>query len=343
MAQSIINLLNGIRANASTDYTDRIPAATRTNIQTVGNALADWTPGKDIFFGELIEKIGLTRVHQDSFRDKFEIFRGKMLENGAAIEDIYIDLLSSEDFDGTDTNPHSQKKPTINTEYHKIDRRLKYQVTVSDDQVRNSFKSLEGVNNLINAIVAKLEDSMNKDNYTMAKELIGQYQNYKTVENTSIPADPSTAAERETYSVVAKQFLTTIKKASKDFTYINDDYNEAGYEYACPKARQVLFVHKDIMSSFESYVFGDTFNFEQLLPGVEMIEVDDFGTDDEGTYAILMDKEAVVSHYSLLKTTSLYNPSALTTNYWKHVWQFMSLRTFKHKVRFVNASNVNAD
>ena len=59
---SSVDVLNTIRANASTTYQERIPEATRNNISKVGSAILNYEPARNEFLNALMNRIGYVIV-----------------------------------------------------------------------------------------------------------------------------------------------------------------------------------------------------------------------------------------------------------------------------------------
>lgn len=328
--QAVLDLLNGIRTQASTAYQDNIPLATRNNITAVGNSLLTYTPGKELFFDTIVNKIAKTLVRPNRAIDKFAQFKSEPLEYGDTLEDIYVDFIAEQAFDGTNTNPHEQFRPTVNVEYHKIDRRRQFIMTISDEQVRTAFRSMAGVQSLIDELFNTLEQTVVKHNFILGKELLASYEaKYATQDITEITeADIVTGG---------KELMKAIKVAINDMSFLTDVYNFRSREVIRSNAELVLFLNKDIRAKLEVDLFANQFNWQKNLPEVEIIELDDFGSMAD-TYAVLASRQALVMKDSLNDTEQLRNPRAKTTNVFKNVWGLASIRQHENMVRFKKAT-----
>ena len=60
--ETMVNVLNTIRANASPSYQERVPQATQDNITAVGNPLLEYNATMNEFLTSLVNRIGLVIV-----------------------------------------------------------------------------------------------------------------------------------------------------------------------------------------------------------------------------------------------------------------------------------------
>ena len=320
-----LDLLNQIRTAAGTEYTTRVPLATRNNITAVGNAIVDYEPTKNMFLDTLVNKIALTIVNDKMAKNKLAFLKKGVMPLGDTIEDIFVEGASSEDFNGGVTNPFEVKKPTIHVEYHKIDRKLTYRVTVSDDQLRGAFKSEETLGNFINAVVNSIYSGLNYDEYTMTKELIGSYD----VSSVSGATVDVTAITDE---ATAKGFLLDVKKAISDISYMNT-INKAGVPTYTESSDVVLLINKDVKNALDMTLAG-VYNLGKVDIDAQVVEVDNFGTSGADVYAILVDRNSVMIKEQLRTVESQRNARSLYTNYFLHYFALYSIRTTGNVIVF---------
>lgn len=321
-----LDLLNGIRASASTAYADLIPLATRDNITNIGNSLLTYSTAKEYFFNTIANKIAQTVIRPNKAIDKFAKFKGEQIPYGDTLEDIYVDFIDEQAFDDTNTNPHEQFRPSVNVEYHKIDRRRQFIMTISDDAIRSAFRSAEGVDSLIMELMNTLEQTVIKHDFVLGKELLASYSaKYATQEITEIT--------ESNISTAGKDLMKAIKVAINDMGFLTDVFNYRSREVIKDKSELTLFLNKDIRAKLEVDLFANEFNFEQNLPNVDIIELDDFGSMGD-TYAVLISNDAMILRDQLNNTEQLRNPRAMTTNIFKNIWGLGSMRQHENAVLF---------
>lgn len=327
-----LEMLNAIRDAASTNYQDRIPLATRNNITAIGNALLAYAPAFNEFTG-LLGKIAMTIVSSKMAQNKLSKFKRGMIPAGLDIEDIWVEMASSEGiYDPTGPNPLGRRLPSILAMYHRENRKDYYAVSISQAQIKSAFTSLEGVNNLITQIVNSLYSGDQHDEYVLMKELLAQYQ--AKYFNYEVPVIND--EER------AKRFVKTVRKAVMDLSFMNDSYNNSGVMTYTPVEDQVLIINKDVIAEIDVDVLAKAFNLGKTDFETEVVVVDDFGVMED-TYAILVDKSFFAVWDTLVESAEQFNAQGLFTNVFVHHHQILSLCEFKNAVRFASTLSPDND
>ena len=93
-----LNVLNSIRANASTEYASRVPIATKNNIAEIGRALDSYDNVYNEFIDTLLHKIGFTIVQTALFTNKLAKFKSGRVLTGQDVEDIFVNAFISFNF-----------------------------------------------------------------------------------------------------------------------------------------------------------------------------------------------------------------------------------------------------
>lgn len=318
------DIVNAIREEQSETYKNNVPIATSTNMGEVGRALDNYVGGINAFTGTLINKIGLQLWATKTTQNKLAFLKRGMLSNASDIEEIYIGLIDGVDFDGTGTdNPFSQKKPDVDTMYHKETYKKKYKVTVSEEQVKQAFQTTGGVMTLTMQIVNRLHDSANRDEYLNFKELmvtIGKGEEPVKTKTVTKPID----------EVTSKKFMKDLKLISEGFTFDSKQFNAKNVLTNTSKSEQVLFLNYNIKCEIDIELLAKTFNMDMTNIDIRLVTIDTWS--DEKMIGMICDRETFLIYDTLNKMTSIENPDALYTNYWLHVWQLHSYSKFKNAV-----------
>ena len=75
-----IDVLNAIRANASSTYQERIPVATQENIRQIGNAMMTYEATQNEFLSALVNRIGRVIITSKSYTNPLRVFKKGILE-----------------------------------------------------------------------------------------------------------------------------------------------------------------------------------------------------------------------------------------------------------------------
>ena len=334
---NVLTILNTIRANASSLYQERIPVATQSNLTSVGSALLEYEAVKNEFLSALIGKIAFQIVSNRRYKNPLSILKKGTKPFGTDIEEIFVNPITAEQFDGESTDDLlTQKKPDVKTIYHRLNRQDKYKVSVSDAQLQTAFTSEQGLNSLINAITSALYSGDEMDEYLLMRNLL-----------TSAIKDNKLKSFEISYSAdeaSCKALVTLMKTISTNMTFQSKDYN--GYNVLnasgisaktitpcitwTPKENQVILIRSDVDASTDVEVLAKAFNMGKADFESRKIVVDSFG--DENTLAVICDEAMFKVYDDLYVLREFNNGSNLTYTKWLHHWQTMSLSLFANGV-----------
>ena len=359
MAQSV-GVLNSIRLNSSKDYQDRIPVATRENIQAIGNALQTYTVLKNEFCEALLNKIGKTLIEQKLFQNKLARFKSGTILSEQDVEEIFIEMSKSEGaYDPAGPNPLGRRNPPeVKAVYHRMNRQDKYVVSIGDTDFRRVFRSEDALDTFISGLINSVYSGAAFDEWTCMKELLATYEGYTecVVPGWGVTGpgetgaesygliladgfdytDPDTSKyksvdEETAMAFIAKAFVKSLRKLAQDMSFPTTKFNKAGVNTWSETSELVLFVNKDILAEVDVEVLSKAFNMGKTDIQVEIVPMDNFGSKN-GVYGILCDK----SFFRVFDTLSHFEPQrnadGLFTNYFYHVHQILSLSPFKNAV-----------
>jgi hypothetical protein len=323
-----VQILNTIWTNASTNYQDRIPQATRDNITAVGNAILNYAAAKNEFLDALVNKIALQLVSSKMAKNKLAKFKQGTIQYGSDIEEIFTNIAQAQTFDvdKAESEVFKRVKPDVRAMFHRVNRQDQYKVTIEEGQIKRAFYSADGLSKVVASIVNSLYSGDNYDEYVLMKQLIADYwtnvNSAKVIETTQVTDQAS-----------ARDFFRAVKQASLDFTFMSSIYNPQGVKQFSETGDQVLLLHKNVSTYLDTEVLAWVFNKENIDFQTSVIVLDDFGTLGN-TQAALVDKKWFMVFDNLYETRSLYNPEGLYFNYWLHHHQTLSTSQFHNAVAF---------
>lgn len=338
-----VEILNKIREQADTEYQARIPVATKNNIADIGRAFEDYDVQYNQFITALMHKIGKTTIETALFENKLKSFKSGSLLSMQDIEDIFVEGFRAAegayDKDGGmgEGGIHPFKRRAYQDTkviYHRENRRDKYVITLYKDDVIKAFRSADKLSEFISAQFNSLYSGAEFDEYVHMKKLLAEgisAGDFKTYLVNEIGATGQTDAQLQK---ACKDFIRTVKKAIKDLEYPSTEFNPAGVKTLTKKSNLVLFVHKDIPAHLDVDLYSSIFGPGYADLGIQIVELDNFGDDNNGTYALLCDKNWFKVYDTKNEMTQLFNPDGLYTNYWLHIWQVLSYAKFKSAIRF---------
>ena len=352
---STIDILNVIRQNASYDYQSSVPTITQaTDIPKVGEIIYGTPAFANQFINALVNRIALVRVQSANFLNPYKIVKKGYLEFGESVEDIFVNIANVVEFSAEKAEGREFKRtiPDIRSAFHVMNWRVMYPVTIQDEDLKQAFMSIDGVQNLIAKIVDSVYTAAEYDEFLLCKYLL-----LKSISHGKMY--PISIGDGTTLSEAAVKFRGT----SNLLPFMASDYNEAGVKTNTPKDRQVIFMDAMFNAQFDVNVLASAFNMEKADFMGRLLLIDDWASFDNDRFAVIRAnsdglEEVTASELALManvkavlldenwfqiydnnnKFTEKYVASGMYWNYFYHTWKTVSCSPFANAVVFVTSS-----
>lgn len=352
---STIDILNVIRQNASYDYQQNVPeVATVNDIPKVGEIIYGTPAFANQFINALVNRIAIVRVQSATFNNPYSILKKGYIEYGETIEDIFVSIAKAVDFNVEKAAKREFQRtiPDVRSAFHVMNWRVMYPVTIQDEDLRQAFLSIEGVQNLISKIVDAVYTAAEYDEFLLFKYLL-----IKAISNGKM--FPTSIGAGADLSEAAVQFRGT----SNLLPFMSSEYNEAGVKTNTPKARQVIFMDAMFNAQFDVNVLASAFNMDKADFMGRLFLIDNWTDFDNerfdiiransdgieevtaGELALLANVKAVILDDNWFqvydnnnKFTEKYVASGLYWNYFYHTWKTVSNSPFANAVVFVTSA-----
>ena len=335
----IVNVLNTIISN---DLESRVPTATNTNFQEVGNAILKYKVTTNKFVSALVDKVAFQIVNKKSFNNPLNKLKKGVKPYGKDIENIQVNPAKAVAYD-IEKGGELLKvtKPDIETEYFRVNRQDQYPVSITRQSLKHAFTSPQSMEGLINEIKNSLISGDNIDEYTLMKKLYNDSLKSKKLLRVELP-------KTTTY----KEILGKIRDLSSYFEFPSDKFNSynainkdeiaSGTKTSritwTDLEQQAILIRSDVLNSINMEVLASVFHSEKADIEGRIIKVDSFGqniTEGSAEFEVL----AVVQDIGLTQVyddenfmDEFYNPKTAVWNfYWNH-WQSMGLSTLANGV-----------
>lgn len=350
---STIDILNVIRQNASYDYQASVPAVTQaTDIPKVGEIIYGTPAFANQFINALVNRIAIVRVQSANFLNPYKLVKKGYLEFGESIEDIFVSIAKAVDFSAEKAPAREFQRtiPDIRSAFHVMNWRVMYPVTIQDEDLKQAFLSIDGVQNLIAKIVDSVYTAAEYDEFLLCKYLLLKSISHGKMYPVALGATMADAA-------------VAFRGTSNLLPFMSSDYNEAAVKTNTPKDRQVIFMDAMYNAQFDVNVLASAFNMEKadfmgrllLIDNwtefdnerFEVIRANSDGieavTDTElalmaNVKAVLMDENWFQIYDNNNKFTEKYVASGMYWNYFYHTWKTVSSSPFANAVVFVDSS-----
>ena len=352
---STIDILNVIRQNASYDYQQNVPEVTTVNdIPKVGEIIYGTPAFANQFINALVNRIAIVRVQSATFNNPYSILKKGYIEYGETVEDIFVSIAKAVDFNVEKAPKREFQRtiPDVRSAFHVMNWRVMYPVTIQDEDLRQAFLSVDGVQNLIAKIVDSVYIAAEYDEFLLFKYLLIKSISHGKMFPTSIGTGVN-------LSEAAVKFRGT----SNLLPFMSNDYNEAGVKTNTPKDRQVIFMDAMFNAQFDVNVLASAFNMEKadfmgrlfLIDNwtdfdnerFDIIRANSDGIEEVTTeeLALLANVKAVILDENWFqvydnnnKFTEKYVASGLYWNYFYHTWKTVSNSPFANAVVFATST-----
>lgn len=333
----MIGILNTIRANASTEYQDRIPVAERTNIAAVGDPILTYQIMQNEFLSALVNKIAFAVIRNQTATNPLAVLKKGTVPLGTDIQEIFTNMAKDQGLDWKGDKLLTKTTPDTKTLFHRLSREGQYAATITRPMLQRAFTSYSELEVMMTSIINSLYSGDNMDEFILMKNVFAG-----AVSDTKII---TCAVDHIKDEATGKAFIKAVKKASKAFTfpshafntyYANKPAGDAGAPVTTwtPLTDQVLVVRADVMVDIDVDVLAAAFNMGKVEFLAHVLEVDSFGAADN-CLAVLCDRSFVQVYDNLYEMTEFYNPQGLYWNYWLNHVQTYSFSLFANAIAFV--------
>lgn len=350
-----MDILNVIRQNASYDYQQNVPEVTKfSDIPKVGEIIYGTPAFANQFINALVNRIALVRVQSATFNNPYSILKKGYLEFGETVEDIFVSIANVVDFNVEKAEKREFKRtiPDVKSAFHTMNWRVMYPVTIQDEDLKQAFLSIDGVQNLIAKIVDSVYTAAEYDEFLLFKYLLIKAISHGKMLPTSIGDGTD-----------LKESAVAFRGTSNVLPFMSTKYNESGVKTNTPKERQVIFMDALFNAQFDVNVLASAFNMDKADFMGRLFLIDDWTSFDNDRFnvireasdgieevtadelALLADVKAVILDENWFqvydnknKFTEKYAASGLYWNYFYHVWKTVSNSPFANAVVFVSST-----
>ena len=349
---STMDILNVIRQNASYEYQQNVPEVTKaSDIPRVGEVIYGTPAFANQFINALVNRIAIVRMQSATFNNPYSVLKKGYIEFGETVENIFVSIAKGVDFDPEKGKSREFKRtfPDVRSAFHTMNWRVMYPVTIQDEDLKQAFLSLEGVQNLIAKIVDAVYTGAEYDEFLLFKYLMIKAISHGKMKPESI-GDGTDLKE----SAVAFRGISNL------LPFISSDYSEAGVKTNTPKDRQIIFMDAKFNAQYDVNVLASAFNMDKAEFMGRLFLIDNWTSFDNERFDVIREnsdgiEEVTAEELALLtnvkavivdenwfqiydnnnKFTEKYVASGMYWNYFYHTWKTVSSSPFANAVVFV--------
>lgn len=352
---STIDIMNVIRQNASYEYQQNVPkVAKASDIPRVGEVIYGTPALANQFINALVNRIAIVRVQSATFNNPYSILKKGYIEFGETVEDIFVSIAKAVDFDPEKAAQREFQRtiPDVRSAFHTMNWRVMYPVTIQDEDLKQAFLSIDGVQNLIAKIVESVYTAAEYDEFLLFKYLLIKAISHGKIHSKSV-------GDGTNLDTAAVQFRGT----SNLITFMSDKYNELKVKNNTPKDRQVIFMDSLFNAEFDVNVLASAFNMDKADFMGRLFLIDNWTEFDNARFdviransdgieevtsaelallanvkAVILDEKWFQVYDNNNKFTEDYVASGLYWNYFYHTWKTVSNSPFANAIAFVTTA-----
>lgn len=352
---STIDIMNVIRQNASYEYQQNVPkVAKASDIPRVGEVIYGTPAFANQFINALVNRIAIVRVQSATFNNPYSILKKGYIEFGETVEDIFVSIAKAVDFDPEKATQREFQRtiPDVRSAFHTMNWRVMYPVTIQDEDLKQAFLSIDGVQNLIAKIVDSVYTAAEYDEFLLFKYLLIKAISHGKIHSKSV-------GDGTNLDTAAVQFRGT----SNLITFMSDKYNELKVKNNTPKDRQVIFMDSLFNAEFDVNVLASAFNMDKADFMGRLFLIDNWTEFDNARFdviransdgieevtsaelallanvkAVILDEKWFQVYDNNNKFTEDYVASGLYWNYFYHTWKTVSNSPFANAIAFVTTA-----
>ena len=214
-----------------------------------------------------------------------------------------------------------------------------YETTVNDSELSMTFQTMGGVVALRDAIVARLRDSAELDDFIMTKA---------TLATALLAYTNATKVVGNVTSTSSDAFVTNVKEVSNGMQFMGTDYTVAGNPSHTPPEDQVFINTAKTSAIVDVASLAKAYNLEYakfiaetialgILPGVREFTNADYAKLEK-CVGISADEKFLMIFARLDEVREAYDGKHLNLNIFRHVWRTFSYNPIANCVFYVTSA-----
>lgn len=323
-----VDLINWTRKVNSTSYMERVPEASKANLELVMDAIFNHTPTRNEFIGTLVNKIGLSRAESTTFVNRLKNYKRERLAYGDTFEQTYIGLAQAHIYDADrdylEKILFGRETPETQTVFHKVTRQEFYKITIDLHMLKRAFNSEFGLSDFVTQLMRVPATSDEWDEFLQMTALFRNAYDRSAYFVRSVEDVAASSAIADD----ARGLVRQLRADAATLQYVSRHYNPAGMPVAVNPEDLIVVTTPEAQAAIDVDALAAAFNIERsLVPGrIEVIPKEHINIP--GFQAILTTREFFVVMDQLYETASQQNAAALTENHFLHHHEVISISPF---------------
>ena len=328
------------------------------SLHNIGEYIMEYEPLRNAYLTALINRIGMVIITSKLWDNPWSVFKRGRLEFGETVEEIFVNIAKPHSFDPEKAEKEVFKReiPDVRAAFHTMNFQKFYKVTISNDQLRQSFLTWSGITDLIARIVDSLYTGMNYDEYVTMKYMIS-----REILNGGLHQVNTEVLNKAN----AEDVISLTRADVLNMGFLSGNYNRAGVKTSSSIEDLYVIIDTTKLSVVDVSVLAAAFNMGKAEFLGHIITVDSWGSHDKERLDELFGDDADYQYFTenellLLGTVNLavvdkgwwmvfdnfdtftqnYNGEGLYWQYWYHVWRTFSVSPFANAIVSTSSTSV---
>ena len=341
MAVTNNTILGNIALAATNDYQQRVPWPTQENISETVEYLTNpfnrdcWNE----FSANLMNMIAQTYVVDRVFRHPLRDLRKSRVDYGNTIREVAPKWFKSHSFGDNTETLLKMARPEYASVYYSVNRKDRYDCTITDAEIRRAFDSPTGLNDLIAATLTAVANSDMYDEMNIMLQLIAEQDARHGIWKQNISAAPTTEA-------TCKELLRQIRSYAGKFKFPSTLYNSLDIDdvpvFEDDSSLLVVLVTPEVMAALDVEALAGVFQLDKADIKYRIIEVPEFPMPD--VYAMLTTVDFFECHDTVFGIyPAPFNAETLSQKYYLHHQSIEAVNPFVPAVLFTTGTGSSAN
>lgn len=333
---NVQDMLNTMWNTASPMYQRNVPKATLENIQLVGAGINMNPATQNEFLTLLVEHVYFIGVSSPKLKNDFAIFTKDMTRGKTTVERVFIDKIEATPFDmyAGEDEAFSVCKPDIKVVFHTRNRREKYPITISTDDLESAFNSGSQLSTFVTGIFNSLISSNEVDEYEYTMALFDNYQEKGLFYKIPVDDFMDKSQTREEIKARTEDFIETVRSTVERMGLGKGsrDYNAMGVLRRSEVEDLYFFITPEVKARYGVKVLAQAFNMKETEFLGHVFTFDGF--KDQSVLGCLADRDWFQIFVNKREMAKNYNGANLSTKYFYHNWNTFSVDQMENAVVF---------
>lgn len=264
---------------------------------------------------ELYDKIGLTYVASNAYRNQLKMLKKDVLNNGAIVEEIAMDKIEPMPYNPEVNWQLTLKNylPTYAEIFHKLNRAQVYPLSNIIPILKRASTSEATFLQVLNEQLELLSSSNEIDEFEAFLQLI-----FYIATDRAYPIEVNALSDDASY----KDFVALVNTYANNLTFASRDYNMLNFKRATPLERMIFITTSEVSAHMNVYVNAPAYNLEFVKILTERTII--VPSLPENCIGLLMDDRLAQIYDVLYATDSNHNGLTMSDNQFLHVQQIIS-------------------